>query len=123
MSCSGWCAPTVIYLALASVSLVISFITSDNYDQKHNDGRNKAKLLLLHLIMMAIWTGLLYWLCSNCHYNTAWFLLLLPFIFIFFLIIVLLVMMVSLQDRKVKPSMRPYMENADTPLGAPEIRY
>lgn len=71
-NCTGWCAPTIIYLALSAIGIVMTYI----------DPQNPAALKTLgtQVLLVAIWTALLYWLCLKCYNTAAWFLLLLPVI-------------------------------------------
>jgi len=87
--CKGWCPPAVIYLTLALVSTVISLLTSHYHDDINYNGENKSLYTIVHLIGVALWTYVLYWLCYNCHYTTAWVVLLLPIIIGFFIILVI----------------------------------
>ena len=73
--CKGWCPPAVIYLTLAIVSTVVSLFTSHYHDDKNYNGENKALYTLVHLVFVAMWTAVLYWLCSNCHNTVAWVIL------------------------------------------------
>ena len=91
VSCKGWCPPAVIYLTLALVSTVISLFTSHYYDDVNYNGEHKALYTLVHLVGVALWTFVLYWLCYNCHYNAAWVLLLIPILFGFFIVLILMV--------------------------------
>jgi uncharacterized membrane protein len=125
-SCQGWCAPAMIYLVLAVIGLVVSLFTSNKFDATFNQGENKAEIVLVHLVTGVLWTALLYWLCSNCHYTAAWVLLLLPLIFVIMLVIFLLVFM-SRDHRHGRRYRRDHhgrlvLENVDTPLGTPEVR-
>lgn len=70
-SCSGWCLPTVLYLALALVGMVM---------QMSMDGYNETGMMVGHGLYVAFWTGVLYLLCSNCHEGWAWVVLLFPLI-------------------------------------------
>lgn len=87
LNCRGWCPPAVIYLTLALVSTAISLVTSHYHDDRYYQGQNKVLYTISHLVGIAIWTSLLYWLCSNCHITAAWMILLLPLILTFFFVI------------------------------------
>ena len=87
VNCKGWCPPTIIYLTLSLVSTAISLVTSHYHDDKHNQGKNKVFYTISHLIGIAFWTSILYWLCSNCHITAAWVVLMLPIILVGFLMI------------------------------------
>ena len=118
MGSKGWCAPAVIYMVLATISLVISFFTMSDYDKKTNNS-NKTEIILVHLIVGILWTGLLYWLCSNSYNTLAWIILLLPLILIVILVVVLS-LVVTDSSQNIHHTV--VLENVDTPIGAPEVR-
>lgn len=104
--CKGWCPPTVIYLTLSLFTTFVSLVTSHYYDDANNEGQNKVLYTISHLLGIAIWTVVLYWLCSKCHYTTAWVVLLLPFILVAFVAIAVVAGIVggnllSKQEKKV----------------------
>lgn len=86
--CNGWCPPTVIYLVLAVTTTFVSLMTSHKYDDAKTNGSNKILYTVGHLIGIAFWTGVLYWLCSNCYNTAAWVILLIPVIIVFIVIFV-----------------------------------
>ena len=90
MQCSGWCPPTLIYVVLAIASTIISLFVTNHYDNLKNQGANKVLYAIIHLVVVSFWTWVLYWLCSNCHSNAAWFVLLFPnILFVIYIVIFL----------------------------------
>lgn len=90
MKCPGWCPPAVIYAVLSVSTTIISLFVTSHYDDMKNHGLNKVLYAILHLVGVAIWTWVLYWLCSNCHETIAWIVLLFPLLLFFALLIVAL---------------------------------
>lgn len=80
--CTGWCGPTIIYAILAASATVISFIHPDL--KSHQE---RGVVFLANAINGLFWTGVLYFLCKNCWYNAAWFLLLIPFVIAFIMLL------------------------------------
>lgn len=76
-NCNGWCWPAVIYVTLAVLSLLITLL-QDLSHLGEQEGRFRVSIIVFHVIMMAFWTWLLYWLCSNCQNVAAWIVLFLP---------------------------------------------
>ncbi len=92
--CSGWCIPTVIYMVLSIISILLQLFQDPpaNLDRGEIIGY-KVRVFLIQTIIASLWTLLMYWVCSNCHENWAWFILLFPFLLglllLFFIVIVL----------------------------------
>jgi len=42
---------------------------------------NRGFVVLVQALIVAFWTGVMYWLCSICYNTASWFILLFPFIF------------------------------------------
>lgn len=79
--CSGFCTPLIIYIVLALLGMLVSLV-------RDIDAETKVFILIRQLIIALLWVGLMYWLCSSCKENWAWFFLLMPFIGLFLLLIV-----------------------------------
>jgi hypothetical protein len=64
------CSPALLYLIISVISLLTA-------------AANKMKLmsLIVKAIFIVAWTWFLNWLCINGHKDVAWFLVILPFIF------------------------------------------
>lgn len=75
MSCSGWCPPTIVYLILTTVAIMFSVVHPDV--QTTNE---RISVVIAQILNGAIWTAVLYWLCSICYEGWAWFFLLLPLV-------------------------------------------
>lgn len=78
--CDGWCTPLYIYLALAVMSLIATV-------RLHfNDPKTVSmEAVLMSVIYKVFWCGVIYVLCSTCHENVAWVLLLIPLVFMLLL--------------------------------------
>jgi len=72
--CTGWCAPTVIYLGLSVLAILAKALRGD-YNNQY-----AFSLLLAQGLYIAFWTGIMYWLCASCSNNWSWFILLFPLI-------------------------------------------
>ena len=72
--CSGWCAPTVIYLGLSVLGVLAKALRGD-YNHPY-----APTVLLAQGLYVAFWTGIMYWLCASCSSNWSWFILLFPLI-------------------------------------------
>jgi ABC-type Na+ efflux pump permease subunit len=92
-TCDGYCAPTVIYIILVSISILVqfyvSFIQVTPEMQRLTPGQRLQSLLSM-IVSSAIFAFVLYIICSHCHSGISWFLLLFPLI-IFILILLLLI--------------------------------
>lgn len=77
VKCSGWCYPAIIYAILAVISLALTLL-QDFSHLGDNENRFRISVLVFHVLMALFWTGVLYWLCSNCHNVAAWIVLFLP---------------------------------------------
>ncbi len=87
---SGWCMPTIIYIILFSISLVLNLF-QDPYNNEHKNIAFKINLISHHLLYGLIFTIIIYLLCKQGYVNTAWVVLLLPLIlFIVFFVIFML---------------------------------
>ena len=73
--CDGWCTPLYIYLVLAVIFLVATVRT-----HLQNPKIVSVESIIMSIIHMVFWTGVIYLLCSTCHENIAWIILLLPLI-------------------------------------------
>lgn len=82
MLCSGYCPPFIIYVILSLVGLMLEFIHQPSYHPYN------IPTLLMHIVFIALWSGLLYWLCKQCYVKTAYVILLLPILIIFGLVFV-----------------------------------
>ena len=74
----GWCAPTIIYVALGLVTIV-GILFADRRTMRQA-GVTKGSALLSNIISLLIMTMVFYLLCSNGYKTTAYVLLLLPII-------------------------------------------
>lgn len=87
--CSGWCTPLYIYLVLA----VMMFITTLRMHFQNPDVIN-TESVVMSVLYKIFWAGVIYLLCSSCHENWAWVMLLIPLIYIV-LVLLMLFMLVG----------------------------
>lgn len=62
--CSGWCAPAVIYAVIVVISILA--VIFDKYSL------DKGQQVAMQALVGALFTGLMYYLCSHCHEGLAW---------------------------------------------------
>lgn len=74
--CSGWCWPTLLYIAFSVIGLV-TILSGNGLPYL------TTRSLVGNLVIQLIWVAILYALCSNCKSNIAWFIILLPVIILF----------------------------------------
>lgn len=99
--CQGWCPPTIIYVFISTISIIVSLVSSHKYDEMQTNGKNKIYYTLYHLVVMGFWTLLLYTLCSSCYYKTAWFVLLFPFIIVFVSLFLFVFILSTTKEKKI----------------------
>lgn len=68
---TGWCAPTVIYVVLSVLSVMLLL----SYYKTVLDTR-----VLIPCALYVLMALVLYWLCANGYRSWAWFVLLLPMV-------------------------------------------
>lgn len=93
----GWCLPVQIYLLFAVSGTILSYVLKTKYNEL-NGVFDNTQTFLSHVIMVAIWTSVLYLLCQHNYVNLAWFLLLLPLILLFIFFLLLLVYAPAIQQ-------------------------
>lgn len=72
MSQTGWCLPTVIYVTLAIISVLVSALVG-RYDQSN-------ALLVGEVIHGLFWSTVMYLLCYYGYSIASWIILLIPLI-------------------------------------------
>jgi cell division protein FtsW (lipid II flippase) len=90
--CSGWCWPTIIYIALSLLGLMLVITNQQHYlrEMKITSDEEKYKYLFKNVIQQLFWTFVLFMLCSRCKHNIAWFILFAPFIILLFVVILVI---------------------------------
>ena len=68
--CTGWCTPTIIYLGISVLSILVKTLSGNN------DHPYSFTLLLAQVLYTAFGTGIIYWLCANCFSKWSWFIIL-----------------------------------------------
>ena len=85
------CPQLVIYLVLTSMSIISSYLVTNEYmkvsDKESYIGSNVTANLIGHMIGMIIMSILLYWLCKHNYNTVAWLILVFPIIFVFMILI------------------------------------
>ncbi len=82
MLCSPYCPPLIIYIILSLVGLILEWVHQPAYHPYN------LPVLATHLLFIALWSGLLYYLCKQCYIKSAYVILLLPILIIFGLVFV-----------------------------------
>ena len=98
----GLCIPAQLYLAISVLSIFLIFIQNfqnitnlgkQNIYQcgmyKHETKMSCLSFFLVKIVYVILWTWILQHLCSSGYTNVSWFLVLLPYIFMFIMITVL----------------------------------
>lgn len=98
----GLCVPAQLYLAISVLSIFLLFIQNfqnitnlgkQNIYQcgmyKHETKMSCLTFFLVKIVYVVLWTYVLQHLCSSGYKNVSWFLVLLPYIFMFILITIL----------------------------------
>jgi hypothetical protein len=77
---TSFCGPAFIYIIISVLALILQyqFTTTITFG------------ILLHIAFVVVWTIILYILCTRNWGNTAWFLVVLPFIIGYFMLQILL---------------------------------
>ena len=77
MQLTKLCSPAMLYLAIATISIIAGFMQ-----------RVAVPSLIIKMIFVGAWTWFLNYLCSKGHSGISWFLVLLPFILMIVIIAV-----------------------------------
>lgn len=90
--CSGWCWPTLIYVALSLLGLVV-ILSGQSPQIRFESNEDRNKYYMTQIFSQLIWVVILYALCSKCKSNIAWFVLFLPVIMMFFVGVLVLALL------------------------------
>jgi len=96
------CPQLVIYLILTSLSIISSYLVTNQYIKVNDIQTHVMGNLIGHMIGMIVISVLLFWLCKHNYHTIAWLILLLPIIFVF-MILVLLITAITRGRRKHHP--------------------
>ena len=89
------CPQLVIYLILTSLSIISSYLVTNQYIKVNDIQTHVMGNLIGHMIGMVVMSSLLYWLCKHNHHTIAWLFLLLPIIFVFMILMLLITAMTT----------------------------
>jgi hypothetical protein len=78
------CTPAFIYFLIGAFSLTISFLS---ILFRKDFSFNTFFVFTINVITILFWTWLLNLICKNGYTNVSWFLLILPYVFLFALLI------------------------------------
>jgi len=78
------CTPAFIYFLIGTFSLIISFIS---ILFRKDFTFNTFFVFSINVVTILFWTWLLNLICKNGHTDVSWFLLILPYVFLFALLI------------------------------------
>lgn len=101
---TGWCAPTIIYLVLAGIGILINtlhVVSCENDDLHVNGHRICSKTagtwitVGLGVLITALFATLLYYLCANGHSGWAWFALIAKTLLVPLLMVVIAIALVA----------------------------
>lgn len=93
-TCSGWCAPTIIYTVLALITIILHLVmviqqnnatvdataTPSTSPTTANDPTANWINFAINVVVSFLFGGLLFALCKNCYNNAAWAILIISFI-------------------------------------------
>lgn len=96
MICSGWCYPLFIYIGLCCLMLIMNLYFYSKNPELHSD-----RHIFMSLFYQFIWMIVLYLLCKSCHKNIAWFLVLIPLIFILVILFYVFDLLFTVIDNKM----------------------
>lgn len=100
---SQLCSPSYVYFIISMLSLAMLAIQNLGNSELYSLGSFSCRVpstiavFLMKLLYILFWTWILNLMCRDGHINIAWFLVLLPFIFMF--VIMGLVMMYQKDDK------------------------
>lgn len=94
-NCSGWCWPTLIYIALSVLGLIVVLTGQSPQQLSFRTNEERNKYLMSQIFTQLIWIVILYALCSKCKSNIAWFILFLPVLIVFFVGVLVLGLLVT----------------------------
>ena len=103
------CTPAYVYLVISVISIVIMMFQNGGNDSifclgnYKCDVQNTGTIFLGQIIYSIFWVFLLNFICKKGYKNVSWFLVLLPFIFLF---IGLGVFMLSGAEKAIHPDHR-----------------
>jgi cell division protein FtsW (lipid II flippase) len=108
--CSGWCWPTIIYIALSLLGLMLVITNQQHYlrEMKMTSDEEKYNYLFKNVIQQLFWTFVLFMLCSRCKHNIAWFILFLPFVFMLVIIMISLILITPLRFNQLSDKINNY---------------
>ncbi len=101
---SQLCTPSYIYFIISVLAISISVIQNIGNNKKYTLGMFSCTvpscivIFIIKIIYIFFWTWILNLMCKDGHSNIAWFLVLLPFVFLF----VIMGMVVLYQKKRNK---------------------
>ena len=91
------CTPAQVYLLIAVVTILALLVQNINKPNHYTVGMYSVKLshhnmlfFIFKILYVVVWTWLLNKLCTSGYRSISWFLVLLPYIFLFIIIALLL---------------------------------
>ena len=72
--------PQIYVYIFSSIITILNLLISHKYDEVMTNGSNKVLYTIIYLVGMALWIGVLYYLCSIGYSKSAWFVVLFPYI-------------------------------------------
>ena len=108
---SQLCTPSYVYFIISILGLAMLAIQNLKNRQLYSLGSFSCRVpstiavFLIKLVYILFWTWVLNLMCKDGHIDIAWFLVLLPFIFMF--VIMGLVMVYQKDEKKKKEGLAP----------------
>jgi hypothetical protein len=89
------CTPAFVFFVISVLSLFVMIFQNIENTNRYCFGNvscnvaNTSMIFIVKIIMIVVWTWLLEVLCSRGYEKVAWFILLLPYIFLMFIILLI----------------------------------
>ena len=112
---SQLCTPSLVYFVVSVIGIVLSIVQNMGHKHKYCLGNfscdvpSTIAVFIVKIVCIFFWTWVLNLMCKDGHTNIAWFLVLLPFIFLF--IIVGLIAMYQRENAQKKKNQKKPIVN------------
>ena len=106
---SQLCTPSRIYFVISVIGMVVAIFQNMGNQNKYCLGSfacqvpSTIAVFIVKFVYIFFWTWILNMMCNDGHQNIAWFLVLLPFIFLFIIIALVAMYQRENKQKKQKP--------------------